>query len=139
MSKNRLLIMTWRKYGDDDDSVTVDAVAADEEFDLKDSVAEEYGLDVLDGDERPGCIIITGRETVEDGEILEHGDRRFRILIEEIDEQGEALGGMCMVHWDVRCSPEGTCPKCKANEDQAQREHEAGEAASLSEGKSASE
>lgn len=84
MSKNRLLIMTWRKYGDDDDSVTVSAVAADEDFDLKESVAEEYGMDILDGDEKPGCIIITGRESVEDGQIMQHGNRRFRILIEEM-------------------------------------------------------
>lgn len=123
MSKNRIQVLQWREYGDDEDCLSILAFAGDDDRDLRDIEAEAHELVITDeNDDCPdgqGMFMVTEGVTIVDGEIFENNGRRFRILIEEIDEQGEALGGMCNVHWDVRCSPEGTCPKCQENEDAA--------------------
>ena len=85
---NRLAILEWREHGDDEDSLEVHPLGADDDTQLLDWVREAYDIEPpenpenTDGEE--GTIYANADYEIEDGQILEFKGRKFRIRIEEV-------------------------------------------------------
>jgi hypothetical protein len=87
---NRLAILEWREHGDDEDSLEVHPLGADDDEPLLDWVRWSYDIPApenpenCDGEE--GTIYSNADYEIVDGEILEFKGRKFRIRIEEVTE-----------------------------------------------------
>ncbi|MBO0695832.1 MAG: hypothetical protein J2P56_06985 [Verrucomicrobia bacterium] len=91
--KNRIDIENWRKHGDNENYIYMGVFAADDnttsQEEIQKQVDEDYDWDQDDDDaERRGdyahVIYYNDSFTIEDGDILEHNGRKFRVSIEEV-------------------------------------------------------
>lgn len=85
---NRLEIVQWREYGDDEDSLSVELQPAGSEVDVLDLIADDHDLirpaeDDMDPDQE-GRTVHIETVTIHDGDVIESRGRKFRVNITEL-------------------------------------------------------
>lgn len=85
---NRLEIVQWREYGDDEDSLSVELQPAGSDIEVLDLIAADAGLiRPADDDMNPdqeGRTVHIETVTIHDGDVIESRGRKFRVNITEV-------------------------------------------------------
>jgi hypothetical protein len=96
-AKKRIEVLNWRRHGDDEAHCRVAAFPAGGTRRLHDEVDEEMGITLQDR-RRWADLGDAERERIlegklwyendyivfEDGDVIEHGDRKFRVRVQEV-------------------------------------------------------
>jgi hypothetical protein len=87
---NRISIIQWREYGDDEDSLRIVAYPAGDSDEAAEIRADYDIPEPEEGDEDhfyegSGTVYFINQDDIHDGQVLTHNGRKFRINVTEIE------------------------------------------------------
>lgn len=93
-TKNRIEIVNWRRHGADESYCYLSAYAADDIANAHDEIEKQVDADYdwlqdTDAEEREDwdhVLYFNDEILIEDGAVLEHNGRKFRVQIAEVKE-----------------------------------------------------
>jgi hypothetical protein len=87
-TKNRIQIVNWRNHGDDESSCTIGVYShedlTDELLDARGKLGLKTDPDWEENDDYENGYYVNDDITIENGQIMEHNGRKFRISIREL-------------------------------------------------------